>query len=63
MVCALIGVATEFALQRFLMHQLDQQVIEAGRRSAVIFELGAATAARFRAAERDAGAAVRAAAA
>ena len=39
-VCALIGVATEFALQRFLMHQLDQQVIEAGRRSAVIFELG-----------------------
>jgi two-component system OmpR family sensor kinase len=39
-VCALIGVATAFALQRFLMHQLDQQVIEAGRRSAMIFELG-----------------------
>ncbi|GFG51522.1 two-component sensor histidine kinase [Mycolicibacterium agri] len=39
-VCAGIGVATEFALQRFLMHQLDQQVIEAGRRSAIIYELG-----------------------
>src|SRR4029079_9237478 len=39
-VCALIGGGTEFALQRFLMHQLDQQVTEAGRRSAVIFELG-----------------------
>ena len=34
-----IGVATEFALQRFLMHQLDNQVLEAGRRSAAIFEL------------------------
>ncbi|AKS33084.1 histidine kinase [Mycolicibacterium goodii] len=38
-VCASIGLATEFALQRFLMHQLDEQLIEAGRRSAVIFEL------------------------
>jgi two-component system, OmpR family, sensor kinase len=38
-VCAVIGVATEFALQRFLMHQLDQQVVEAGRRSATIFDL------------------------
>lgn len=38
-VCASIGVATEFALQRFLMHQLDEQLIEAGRRSAAIFEL------------------------
>ncbi|KWX19593.1 histidine kinase [Mycolicibacterium wolinskyi] len=38
-VCASIGVATEFALQRFLMHQLDDQVLEAGRRSAAIFEL------------------------
>ncbi|CRZ18061.1 sensor histidine kinase [Mycolicibacterium neworleansense] len=38
-VCASIGVATEFALQRFLMHQLDDQLIEAGRRSAAIFEL------------------------
>ncbi|MEZ0051798.1 two-component system OmpR family sensor kinase [Mycobacterium sp. MAA66] len=34
-----IGVATEFALQRFLLHQLDNQVLEAGRRSAAIFEL------------------------
>src|SRR5690242_554362 len=38
-VCASIGVATEFALQRFLMNQLDEQLIEAGRRSAAIFEL------------------------
>ncbi|HET6736545.1 sensor histidine kinase [Mycobacterium sp.] len=38
-VCALIGVATEFALQRFLTHQLDQQVLEAGRRAAIIFDL------------------------
>lgn len=37
--CASIGVATEFALQRFLMNQLDDQLIEAGRRSAAIFEL------------------------
>lgn len=39
-VCAGIGVATEFALQRFLMNQLDEQVVEAGRRSAVIFDFG-----------------------
>ncbi len=39
-VCAGIGVATEFALQRFLMNQLDEQVIEAGRRSTMLFELG-----------------------
>lgn len=38
-VCASIGVATEFALQRFLMNQLDDQLVEAGRRSAAIFEL------------------------
>ena len=38
-VCACIGVATEFALQRFLMHQLDQQVVEAGRRAAMIFDM------------------------
>jgi two-component system, OmpR family, sensor kinase len=38
-VCAVIGVATEFALQRFLMNQLDDQLIEAGRRSAAIFDL------------------------
>ncbi|MDY6998229.1 MAG: HAMP domain-containing sensor histidine kinase [Actinomycetota bacterium] len=39
-VCAGIGVATEFALQRFLTAQLDEQVVEAGNRSAVIFEFG-----------------------
>jgi two-component system OmpR family sensor kinase len=38
-VCASIGVATEFALHRFLMRQLDQQLVEAGKRSAAIFEL------------------------
>ena len=38
-VCASIGVATEFALQRFLMHQLDDQLVEAGKRSAAISEL------------------------
>ena len=39
-VCAGIGIATEFALQRFLLHQLDQQLIEAGRRSAAIYAFG-----------------------
>ena len=39
MVCAGIGIATEFALQRFLMNQLDEQLVEAGRRSAVIFDI------------------------
>ena len=38
-VCAAIGVATEFALQRFLSDQLDDQLFEAGRRSAAIFDL------------------------
>ncbi|WP_369832459.1 sensor histidine kinase [Mycobacterium sp. AT1] len=38
-VCASIGIATEFALQRFLVRQLDNQVVEAGKRSAAIFEL------------------------
>jgi two-component system OmpR family sensor kinase len=38
-VCATIGVATEFALQRFLMNQLDTQVIEAARRSAAISDM------------------------
>src|ERR1700676_990410 len=38
-VCASIGVATEFALQRFLMNQLDTQVIEAARRSAAISDM------------------------
>src|SRR6185312_3336208 len=39
-VCVGIGVGTELALHRFLMSQLDEQVIDAGRRSATIFELG-----------------------
>ena len=39
-VCAGIGIATEFALQRFLTNQLDEQVVEAGRRSSIIFEFG-----------------------
>jgi two-component system OmpR family sensor kinase len=38
-VCAAIGIATEAALHRFLMHQLDTQLIEAGRRSAAIFDM------------------------
>ncbi len=37
-VCASIGIATEFALQRFLMRQLDNQLLEAGRRSTAIFD-------------------------
>lgn len=37
-VCASIGIATEFALQRFLVRQLDTQLTEAGRRSAAIFD-------------------------
>lgn len=39
-VCAGIGIGTEFALQRFLTGQLDAQVVEAGRRSTVIFDYG-----------------------
>ncbi|MGH3581553.1 MAG: sensor histidine kinase [Mycobacterium sp.] len=39
LLCVGIGVATEFALQRFLMHQLDTQLLEAGRRSAGIVDL------------------------
>lgn len=39
-VCAGIGIATELALQRFLMNQLDEQVVEAGRRSSIIFQFG-----------------------
>jgi two-component system, OmpR family, sensor kinase len=38
-VCTGIGFATEFALRRFLMHQLDTQLLDAGRRSAAIFDL------------------------
>ena len=37
-VCGAVGVGTEFALQRFLSHQLDDQLLEAGRRSAAIFD-------------------------
>ncbi|BBX15434.1 two-component sensor histidine kinase [Mycolicibacterium duvalii] len=39
-VCAGIGVATEFGLHRFLTGQLDEQVIEAGRRSVMMFDHG-----------------------
>jgi|KBSSwiStaDraftv2_1062776.scaffolds.fasta_scaffold20417_2 two-component system OmpR family sensor kinase len=38
-VCAGIGIATELALQRFLTHQLDTQLLDAGRRSAAIFDM------------------------
>ncbi len=37
--CAGIGIATELALERFLTRQLDTQLIDAGRRSAGIFNL------------------------
>ncbi|MCH9730920.1 MAG: HAMP domain-containing histidine kinase [Actinomycetia bacterium] len=40
LVCAGIGIATEFALHRLLMNQLDGQVVEAGGRSAGIFDFG-----------------------
>ncbi|MCX2715015.1 sensor histidine kinase [Mycolicibacterium sp. J2] len=39
LLCVGIGAATEFALQRFLVHQLDTQLLEAGRRSAAISDL------------------------
>jgi two-component system OmpR family sensor kinase len=39
-VCVGIGVGTEMALHRFLMDQLDERVIDTGRRSADIFDLG-----------------------
>ncbi|MBV8349715.1 MAG: HAMP domain-containing histidine kinase [Mycolicibacterium sp.] len=39
-VCIGIGAGTQLALRSFLQHQLDQQVMEAGHRSAVIHELG-----------------------
>ena len=38
-VCAAIGIGTELALHRFLHHQLDNQLLEAGRRSAAIFDM------------------------
>ena len=39
-VCVGIGVGTEIALPRFLRGQLDEQVVDAGRRSAGIFDRG-----------------------
>jgi two-component system OmpR family sensor kinase len=39
--CAGIGVATELALQRFLIRQLDTQLLDTGRRSVAIFNLPA----------------------
>ena len=39
-VCTGIGVATEFALQRFLINQLDSQVVDAANRSAMFVEFG-----------------------
>lgn len=39
-VCALIGAGTLTALHRFLMNQLDEQVVDAGWRSALIHSLG-----------------------
>jgi two-component system OmpR family sensor kinase len=38
-VCVCIGGATTVALQRFLIHQLNTQLVEAGRRSAVLFSM------------------------
>jgi two-component system OmpR family sensor kinase len=40
LVCVGIGAGTQLALRGFLMHQLDQQVVEAAHRSAVIFDMG-----------------------
>ena len=39
-VCIGIGAGTQLALRTFLLHQLDQQVMEAAHRSAVINDLG-----------------------
>jgi two-component system, OmpR family, sensor kinase len=39
-VCAGIGAGTHLALQRFLTHELDTQVREAGHRSTVMFDVG-----------------------
>jgi two-component system, OmpR family, sensor kinase len=39
LVCTGTGIATELALQRFLTRQLDTQLLDAGRRSAGIFNL------------------------
>src|SRR6476620_11536897 len=40
LVCAAIGAGTAFALQRFLMNQLDDRLAETGRRSTGLFEFG-----------------------
>lgn len=40
LVCAAVGVGTEFALERFLTHQLDNQLHETARRSAGLFDFG-----------------------
>jgi two-component system OmpR family sensor kinase len=40
LVCAAIGAGTAFALQRFLMTQLDDRLAETGRRSVGLFEFG-----------------------
>ena len=40
LVCIGIGAGTQLALRGFLMHQLDQQVMEAAHRSAVIHDIG-----------------------
>src|ERR1700755_174265 len=40
LVCAAVGVGTEFALQRFLMNQLDDRLFETGRRSTTLFVYG-----------------------
>src|ERR1700694_2994328 len=40
MVCAAIGVGTEFALQRFLTNQLDERLAQPGRRSVGLFDFG-----------------------
>lgn len=38
-VCVAIGVGAELALHRFLMNQLDERVVDAGRRSAGIYDM------------------------
>jgi len=40
LVCAAIGVGTEFALQRFLTNQLDERLAQTGRRSVGLFDFG-----------------------
>lgn len=40
LVCAAVGIGTELALQHFLMKQLDERVVETGRRSSGLFEFG-----------------------